>query len=77
MRAQRREGKRKEKEGGGLHKLRLRPRIISYSFFTAPHAEDREREREGETQGGPHEEEEGEEEGAQRNDHGSIHSVSA
>lgn len=52
-----RERKRTDKEGGGgggggLPKLRLRSWILSHSFFTAPHAEDREREREGETEEG-------------------------
>lgn len=37
------EGKRKDREGGDLPKLRLRSRILSHSFFTAPHAGDRER----------------------------------
>lgn len=38
-----REGKRKDREGGDLPKPRLRSRILSHSFFTAPHAGDRER----------------------------------
>lgn len=38
-----REGKRKDREGGGLRKLRLRSRILSHSLFTASHVENRER----------------------------------
>jgi len=73
IRAQRGKAGEKDREGGGLRKLRLRSRIISHSFSTAPHAEDRERKGRRNTRRANEEGEEGE----QRNDHGNNHIVSA